>query len=106
MTNGRVGESPARVGGLDRVTGRQAYVADIRLERTLHAKLVTVDCARARIRAIDTSAALAVPGVRFVTTAADLPQPVPRFGPQFRDRPVVAVDETHYPGAPLAAIAA
>ena len=34
-------ESPARVGGLDRVTGRQAYVADIRLERTLHAKLVT-----------------------------------------------------------------
>ena len=28
MTNGRVGDSPARVGGLDRVTGRQAYVAD------------------------------------------------------------------------------
>ncbi len=106
MTNGRVGDSPARVGGLDRVTGRQAYVADIRLERTLYAKLVTVDCARARIRAIDSSAAHAVPGVRFVTTAADLPQPVPRFGPQFRDRPVIAVDETHYHGEPVAAVAA
>ena len=39
--------------------------------------------ARARIVAIDASAALAVPGVRLVMTAADLPQPVPRFGPQF-----------------------
>ncbi|HTC85621.1 MAG TPA: xanthine dehydrogenase family protein molybdopterin-binding subunit [Candidatus Acidoferrum sp.] len=106
MTNGRVGDSPARVGGLDRVTGRQAYVADIRLERTLHAKLVTIDCARARIRGIDPSAALALPGVRSVMTAADLPQPVPRFGPQFRDRPVIAVDETHYHGEPVAAVVA
>ena len=33
MTGDGVGASPARVGGIDRVTGRQAYVADIRLER-------------------------------------------------------------------------
>ena len=39
-------------------------------------------------------------------TAADLPQPVPRFGPQFRDRPVIAVGETHYHGEPVAAVAA
>ena len=71
---GRVGDSPARVGGLDRVTGRQAYVADIRLERTLYAKLVTVDVARARIISMSTSAALSVPGVRLVFTAADLRQ--------------------------------
>ena len=106
MTAGRVGDSPARVGGIDRVTGRQAYVADIRLERVLHAKLVTVDAARARINHIDTSAALAVPGVRLAMSAADLPQPVPRFGPQFRDRPVIAVGETHYHGEPVVAIAA
>ena len=103
---GRVGDSPARVGGIDRVTGRQAYVADIRLERVLHAKLVTLDCARARIREIDVSAALAVPGVRLAVSAADLPQPVPRFGPQFRDRPVIAVDEARYHGEPVVAIAA
>ena len=66
MTGQGIGASPARVGGRDRVTGRQAYVADIRLEDALHVKLVTVDCARARIGAIDTSAALAVPGVRLV----------------------------------------
>jgi CO/xanthine dehydrogenase Mo-binding subunit len=103
---GRVGESPARVGGIDRVTGRQAYVADIRLERALYAKLVTLDCARARVRHIDVDAALAVPGVRLAISAADLPQPVPRFGPQFRDRPVIAVGETHYHGEPVVAIAA
>jgi CO/xanthine dehydrogenase Mo-binding subunit len=39
-------------------------------------------------------------------TAADLPQPVPRFGPQFRDRPVIAVGETKYHGDPVAAVVA
>jgi CO/xanthine dehydrogenase Mo-binding subunit len=106
MSDQGVGASPARVGGLDRVTGRQAYVADVHLGDVLHAKLVRLDCARARIIAIDTSAALAIPGVRLVMTAADLPQPVPRFGPQFQDRPVLAVGETKYHGEPVAAIAA
>ena len=106
MTDPCVGMSPRRVGGRDRVTGRQAYVADIHLDDVLHAKLVSLDCARARIITVDTSAALAVPGVRLVMTAADLPQPVPRFGPQFQDRPVLAAGETHYHGEPLAAIAA
>ena len=46
-----VGASPARVGGRDRVTGRQAYTADIHLEDALHVKLVTLPCARARIGA-------------------------------------------------------
>jgi CO/xanthine dehydrogenase Mo-binding subunit len=101
-----VGASPARVGGRARVTGRQAYVADLRLEDVLHVKLVTVPCARARIRSIDGSAALRLPGVRLVMTAADLPDPMPRFGPQFRDRPVLAVGETAYDGDPVAAVAA
>ncbi|MDH5243355.1 MAG: xanthine dehydrogenase family protein molybdopterin-binding subunit [Chloroflexota bacterium] len=106
MSGSAVGASPARVGGVERVTGRQAYVADIPFEGVLHAHLVSLDCARARIVSIDTSAALAVPGVRLVVSAADLPQPVPRFGPQFQDRPVLAVGETHYHGEPVAAVAA
>jgi CO/xanthine dehydrogenase Mo-binding subunit len=96
----------ARVGGRERVTGDQAYVADIHLDDELHVKLVTVDAARARILAIDAAEALAVPGVRLVMTAADLPDPMPRFGPQFRDRPVLADGETHYHGEPVAAVAA
>jgi CO/xanthine dehydrogenase Mo-binding subunit len=106
MSANRIGASPARVGGYERVTGLQQYVADIHLPDELHARLVTVDCARARIISIDTGAAELVPGVRLVMTAADLPQPVPRFGPQFEDRPVLAVGETKYHGEPVAAVAA
>ncbi len=106
MTVERVGSSPNRVGGIDRVTGAQQYVADIRLADALEVRLVTLDCGHARIISIDTSAAEQVPGVRLVMTAADLPQPVPRFGPQFIDRPVIAVGETKYHGEPVAAVAA
>ena len=44
-----IGASPNRVGGRERVTGELRYVADFRLENALEAKLVTLDCARARI---------------------------------------------------------
>ena len=106
MRTDRIGGSPNRVGGIGRVTGSQQYVADIRLQDVLEVKLVTLDCARARIISIDTTAAEHVPGVRLVMTAADLPQPVPRFGPQFSDRPIIAVGETKYHGEPVAAVAA
>ncbi len=105
MTAGRIGESPNRVGGIGRVTGAQQFLADIPID-TLHAALVTLDCARARILGVDASAALALPGVHLVMTADDLPQPVPRFGPQFRDRPVLATGETKYHGEPVALVVA
>ena len=101
-----VGTRAPRVGGLDRVTGRQAYVADIPLDDVLHVKLVTLPVARARIGAIDDAAACAVPGVQLVMSARDLPSPMPRFGPQRRDRPVIATGETKYHGDPVAAVAA
>jgi CO/xanthine dehydrogenase Mo-binding subunit len=94
------------VGGRERVTGSQAYVADLRLQDVLHVKLVTLPCARGRILGVDGSKAMDVPGVRLVFSAADLPQPMPRFGPQLRDRPVIAVDETKFHGDPVAAVAA
>jgi CO/xanthine dehydrogenase Mo-binding subunit len=101
-----VGEPARRGGGFERVTGSQRYVADLPHDDALHVKLVAVDVARARIDRIDAAAALAVPGVRLVMTATDLPAPMPRFGPQRRDRPVLAVGETKYHGEPVAAVAA
>ncbi len=101
-----VGGSPNRVGGIDRVTGAQQYLADLRVADALHARLVTVDCAHARIRGVDPSPALALPGVRLVMTADDLPQPVPRFGPQREDRPVLATGEVKYHGDPVALVVA
>jgi CO/xanthine dehydrogenase Mo-binding subunit len=101
-----IGRSAERSGGTARVTGAQRYAADISLENTLHIKLVSLDCAHARIRSIDTSAAEEVEGVRCILTAADLPQPVPRFGPTHADRPVIADRETRFFGEPVAAVAA
>lgn len=82
------------------------YVADIHLVDELHAKLVKIEVARARIISIDTTEAEQVPGVRLILTAEDLPHPMPRFGPQYQDRPVLAVGEVTYHGEPVAAVAA
>ena len=101
-----IGGSPARVGGLGRVTGAQLYLADLLLAGALHARLVTLDCARARIISVDAGEALRLPGVHLVMTADDLPQPVPRFGPQNADRPVLASGETKYHGEPVALVVA
>ena len=106
MTDSVIGISPHRVGGYERVTGAQEYLADIPFTDGLFAKLVTIPCGRGRVVSIDKTDAEAVPGVRLVMTAQDLPQPVPRYGPQYRDRPVLAVHETKFHGEPVAAVAA
>ena len=101
-----IGANVRRFGGRERVSGTQQFLADIALPDMLHVKLVTLDAARARIVSIDTTEARAVPGVVDIITARDLPKPVPRFGPVYRDRPVLAVGETKYHGEPVAAVAA
>ncbi len=106
MSTEGIGFQARRFGGIDRVTGHQEYVADIKLQDVLHVKLVTLDCARARIISIDSEEAERVPGVRLVLTPDQLPDPMPRFGPQYQDRPVLAVGEVKYHGDPVAAVAA
>ncbi len=106
MTSDQVGSSVRRVGGPDRVTGQQRFIGDIRIDGMLHVKLVTVDCAHARIDGVKTDSALSLPGVHAVISAADLPVPMPRFGPVYRDRPILAATETKYHGEPVAAVVA
>jgi CO/xanthine dehydrogenase Mo-binding subunit len=106
MAESWIGRSIPRVGGVERVTGAQRYAADIRLENVLHVKLVHLDCARARIDRVHVSEAAKIDGVRCVMTAADLPHPMPRYGPAYKDRPVLAVGETKFFGEPVAAVAA
>ena len=68
-----VGKRPVRPDGVDKVTGRAQYGADLELTGLLHARVLRSPHAHARIRAIDTSKAEALAGVRAVVTAADLP---------------------------------
>jgi CO/xanthine dehydrogenase Mo-binding subunit len=106
MSGEWIGRSLERAGGIDRVTGAQRYAADIHLDHVLHVKLMHLNCARARIKRIDSCEAAKVEGVRCILTPADLPDPMPRFGPHFEDRPVLAVGETKFFGETVAAVAA
>lgn len=61
----------------------------------------------ARIRAIDTSRAEALPGVVTIITGADaLKLPDPYYGVAIRDQPVVAINKVRYVGDTVAAVAA
>lgn len=68
-----IGTRPDRPDGLDKVTGRARYGADISAPGMLHAAVVRSPHAHARIVRIDASKALALPGVKAVITRADFP---------------------------------
>jgi xanthine dehydrogenase molybdenum-binding subunit len=69
-----IGTRPERYDATDKVTGRAQYGADVRLPNMLYGKVLRSPYAHAIIRSIDTHAAEALPGVRAVITAADLPE--------------------------------
>lgn len=103
---GHVGEPIVRYGGRDRVSGGLRFLSDIPFPHAGHVALVTIPVGSAELISVDTGAARAIPGVIDVVSAADLPQPVPRFGPSHQDRPVLATGATRYHGEPVAAIVA
>src|SRR5690242_21590898 len=109
-----VGTRPVRPDGVDKVTGRAQFGADMALPGMLWAKVKRSPHAHARIVSSDVSKALELPGVRAVTTAADFPE-IPSEeafvgeGPMnFRDlsRNCMARDKALYEGHAVAAVAA
>jgi carbon-monoxide dehydrogenase large subunit len=107
-----VGARVQRVEDLRILTGNSCYVDDVDLPGTLHAWFVRSPFARAAIRRIDASAALAHPGVRFVFTAADLnPDAKEQWhtsmgpGPE-TPRPPLAEGEARFVGDPVALVVA
>src|SRR5262249_3225953 len=68
-----IGTRPIRHDGLDKVTGRALYGADIQMAGLLHGRILRSPHAHANIRSIDARQALALPGVEAVVTSADLP---------------------------------
>jgi CO/xanthine dehydrogenase Mo-binding subunit len=98
---GVVGTPTRRLEGREKVTGLTRYTADLDVPGLLHVQLVHSHLASAEIRAIDTAAARAVPGVVHVVTAADLPER-DVAGPD----QALAVDRVFYAGQPVAAVIA
>src|SRR5881296_499816 len=96
-----IGLSIPRPDGPDKVTGQVQYVADLSPHGLLHAKLLRSPHAHARIVRIDVSRARALPGVRAVLTAADIP--VLKKKAPTRAHAVLAIDRVVYEGLPVAA---
>ena len=88
------------------VTGRARFIDDLpEPPGLLHAALVISPHAHARILGIDASAALALPGVAAVMSAADIPG-VNDVAPTFKDEPCLAEGTADYAGHAIAAVAA
>ena len=109
-----VGTRPIRHDGVDKVTGRARYGADIDMPGLIHGKVLRSPHPHARIRSIDTSKAEALPGVRAVVTAADFPiledQPINyaeiRGSARMLAENVMARKKVLYAGHAVAAVAA
>ncbi|MEI7685159.1 MAG: xanthine dehydrogenase family protein molybdopterin-binding subunit [Planctomycetota bacterium] len=70
-----IGTRPIRHDGVDKVTGRALYGADIQMTGLLHGRVLRSPYAHARIKSIDVSEALKHPGVEAIVTSADLADP-------------------------------
>ncbi len=81
-----------------KVTGRAKYAEDFRADGMLWCKLLLSPMPHARVRGIDASAALAMPGVKGILTADDLPD--------LRGAERALTSEPLYQGEPILALAA
>jgi CO/xanthine dehydrogenase Mo-binding subunit len=98
------GQRLPRLDGIGKVTGKHVYAADFTLPGMLFGKVLRSHRPHALIRKLDVSRAAAIPGVRGIITAADIP--AVRFGQAVRDTSVFALDRVLFAGHPIAAVAA
>ena len=109
-----VGTRPIRPDGVDKVTGRAVYGADVRMAGLVHGRVKRSPHAHARIKRIDVTKALALPGVLAVITHEDLPAPAAPVmqtirGPmpaQWDQDRLLARYKVLFRGHPVAAVAA
>lgn len=93
----------------ERVDGSLDLILNLERPGMLHAAMARSIVPHAKLSAVDTSAAERVPGVHRVFTGADivaLEGIQSRFGPVFRDQPLLAIDRVRYVGEPIAAVVA
>src|SRR5437764_2585105 len=87
-----------------KVTGRAKYSEDIRMDGMVFAKMLSSPVPHAKIKKIDVSAALKMPGVVGILTDNDITIPGYPFPPP--QQPILARDEVFFVGDPILAVAA
>ncbi|MDB5607465.1 MAG: carbon monoxide dehydrogenase [Bradyrhizobium sp.] len=114
VSNSYIGRPMERVEDLRMVRGRGTYVADVNRAGQLHAVILRSSVAHGKIRLLDATRALQLPGVRHVLTAADLGAVVPRIAVRLQPlpelepfhQPVLADKKVRYVGEPIAVVVA
>ncbi len=99
-----IGQAVARPDAFGKVTGDAKYPADLVRADMVQLKAVFANRAHARVVSMDTSEALAVPGVIAVFTAVDVPYN--RFGLIDDDQPLLCDDKVRFVGDRVALVAA
>ncbi len=104
-------DRPAHRDFLQKVAGTLPYADDWGFPGMLHGVVVRAQVPSARLIGVNTGAAAAVPGVRAVLTAADVPrnaiiEEASGLGIEPAAQPVLAADRIRYDGEPVALVAA
>ena len=97
-----IGTRPVRPDGIEKVTGRAAFGADLNLPGMLYGKVLRSPYAHARIKSVDLSKARAANGVLAAVAGADFPD----AGGNDLAKNVMARDKALYHGHAVAAVAA
>ena len=112
MANKLIGQNYQTPDLVAKVTGKARYAEDYRVDGMLFCKLLLSPYPHARVRHIDTSQALAIPGVKGVLTADDLPAPADvvtdlgqRIAANTKGEKALS-NEPVYAGEPVLAVAA
>ena len=106
-----VGQRVTRLEDAPLVRGEGLFAADVNFPRQLTMRVVRAPVAHGRLVSIDTTAALALPGVHAVWTAADVAElpPIPFRATKVRGlepycQPVLAQGWVRYAGEPIAVV--
>jgi len=100
-----VGQRVIRKDSEAKVTAKAIYAGDLYLPNMLFGKALRSQYPHAKIKGIDTSEALAIPGVQAVLTAKDIPGRN-KFGLDILDQPVLAEEKVRMMGDAVALVAA
>ena len=96
-----IGTRPVRPDGIEKVTGRAAFGADLNLPGMLYGKVLRSPHAHARIKSVDLSRALAADGVLAAVSGESFPEATSDLA-----KNVIARDKALYHGHAVAAVAA
>src|SRR3990170_3471248 len=96
----KVGRATPRLEGPAKVTGGARYTHDLRIPGMRHVRILRSPYPRARVRRVDASKALALPGVRGVLHRFNAPKAA------FRGEETIFRDEVRFVGDEVAAVAA